>query len=552
MKKSLLTLVFAGAGVLFASAQAFKAPLVEKFSQEAVKPVAEKKVQGVQQAFAAPYGTSAVVFKNAQAVSKAQKKAASISPCYNMLNALYDGIYDEGWYSLKTIYTPALTDGVFDLYGIRDATDPVITWKLESQAGTDASDKITTDEYGDGIVNIWGYYMAPEVTVTSGSETATFHDTFNYSGTDHQAYLQAGCDSLLNFANLFVSDNVYRGFTDLPNTFAFNQNFYETGKKTKSVAEYFAAPSNQVYTEGLYFLVYSENATASAPFGGKSVTATVYTFNDESGLVPYATATATDENVTAYGNGLYYVSFKFMDHDDILGDVEAPITLPQEDFIVIIDGFDELSASFVPPFGGADGFTGFGYAVLEDGSLATIPYSNSDTPQVSLHIGLENAAIPVAELMDPEQVVEFPVEGGLGITGTGEQEGQPVQYNDVDVYTMFDAESWEVAEAPEWITKFSLDDSYLENYGVMAFYFEAEALPAGLEGRTGEIILVTNFNKEVVIPIKQGNAATAVEGVKVSGNAKMTDGLLFNVAGQQVNKNYKGIVIKDGRKFIQK
>ena len=551
MKKSLLTLVFAVTGLLSANAQVAKAPVAKKNAVQTVSPVAKKMDNTIQQTIVSSQEKVCKVQKSL--ARKAPMKAeASFSPSYNVYNAFYDAIYPDGWYSYKNYMLSALTDVTFDVYGLRNVANPEITWKLETQGGTDVSSNMGQDEYGNGTFHGWGYYMVPELTVTSNGETVSYYDYFDYNDTNMQAYIQAGCDSLVNISNCSPGGNITLGFRDLPNTFAINQPFYETGKKLVSLAQYYAAPSNQIYAEGIYAALYCSTASAESPLEGKTLTATIYTFDEEGNMLPYASAEASDADAIVQSSGVLYVSFKFMDHDDILGDVEAPITLPQEDFIVVIDGIDALSKSYIAPFGTADGFTGFGYAILEDGTISSVYYSNVDTPQVNLHIGFENAALPVAELADPEQVVEFPVEGGLGITGTGEQEGQPVQYNDVDVYTTFDAESWEVAEAPEWITKFSLDDSYLENYDVMAFYFEAEALPAGLEGRTGEIILVTNFNKEVVIPVKQGDAATAVEGVKVSGNAKMTDGLLFNVAGQQVNKNYKGIVIKDGRKFIQK
>ena len=43
--------------------------------------------------------------------------------------------------------------------------------------------------------------------------------------------------------------------------------------------------------------------------------------------------------------------------------------------------------------------------------------------------------------------------------------------------------------------------------------------------------------------------ATAIKSVKT---AKMADGAIYNLAGQKVNASYKGVVIKEGKKFIQK
>lgn len=52
------------------------------------------------------------------------------------------------------------------------------------------------------------------------------------------------------------------------------------------------------------------------------------------------------------------------------------------------------------------------------------------------------------------------------------------------------------------------------------------------------------------VEIYKGGGATAIQGAKVvtvAGNSA-----IYNLAGQEVNASYKGIVIKDGKKYIQK
>ena len=41
-------------------------------------------------------------------------------------------------------------------------------------------------------------------------------------------------------------------------------------------------------------------------------------------------------------------------------------------------------------------------------------------------------------------------------------------------------------------------------------------------------------------------------GVQTIAALRMSDGAVFNLAGQKVDENYKGVVIKDGRKMVQK
>jgi hypothetical protein len=51
------------------------------------------------------------------------------------------------------------------------------------------------------------------------------------------------------------------------------------------------------------------------------------------------------------------------------------------------------------------------------------------------------------------------------------------------------------------------------------------------------------------IQVIQVGGETAINGVKT---AKANSGAIYNLAGQKVNASYKGVVIKDGKKFIQK
>lgn len=91
------------------------------------------------------------------------------------------------------------------------------------------------------------------------------------------------------------------------------------------------------------------------------------------------------------------------------------------------------------------------------------------------------------------------------------------------------------------------------------------AFNAGFEGATP-----SKFNKGPVDPdtgmysitITQKGSAMAIDGVflyKADGSAGINDlkvtkknnDAIYNLAGQQVSKNYKGVVIKNGHKFIQ-
>ena len=77
----------------------------------------------------------------------------------------------------------------------------------------------------------------------------------------------------------------------------------------------------------------------------------------------------------------------------------------------------------------------------------------------------------------------------------------------------------------------------------------AEALPAGETGRVG-VVTIDADGKVCEITVKQGEVedgpATGVENVE-----SVLNGKIFNLLGVEVDENYKGIVIKNGKKFIQ-
>jgi hypothetical protein len=48
---------------------------------------------------------------------------------------------------------------------------------------------------------------------------------------------------------------------------------------------------------------------------------------------------------------------------------------------------------------------------------------------------------------------------------------------------------------------------------------------------------------------QEAYAAAGISAVKADN---MGNGLRYNLAGQRVDNSYKGLVVKDGKKFIQK
>ena len=60
------------------------------------------------------------------------------------------------------------------------------------------------------------------------------------------------------------------------------------------------------------------------------------------------------------------------------------------------------------------------------------------------------------------------------------------------------------------------------------------------------------YGGETVWLYKLDNTTTAIQNIERDAFNTDNDAPIFNLAGQRVNKDFKGIVIKNGKKFIKK
>lgn len=446
--------------------------------------------------------------------------------------ALYAGVYSDGWYSDVMMYTPALENITFPNYSDYDKTKPV-TFKWTTGSGKEMEQ---VGESCDGVGKLFGSDYIPTLTIQQEAQTSSFTPT-NTKGDKAAWY--AGTEAYECLSNASPGMGVYNGFTNGP-SLETNKPFYNTGKDAVGFCQLYEKPIGHVLAKSAYIMLKPTEGTLSeTPLEGKTITLNISKSTDK-GLETYATATATDANVTKIGtSGIFTITFNFVTEDPLFGEVEEPIVL-DDDFVVMITGFEAITTSYTALFASADGWNGNGYVILSDGKLSTIGYSNApSTPRLNLHIGF-SAAIPVALPTDEETVVDIPVEGGLGVTL---RDGENV-YNDYDVYTFSGIDYWNIVDCPEWITM-TYKDSYL-NQGFMLFYFEGEPLPADQSYRTGTVVLEL-FGKTISIPVKQGDVPAGIDGINKD---KVKNTITYNLMGQRVNSNAKGIVIKDGKKII--
>ena len=568
MKKSLLFLFALTLGVVTSQAQVSKAVQLSKAS-------APQKMQKMN------FSKESV----APLMQKSSRRAAGdVSMMYSYpMGAFYYGLTDDAsMYAAMQMLTGAFDDTEFTNYSRIEGADGKysrltdVTWDWGTY---DDGDPITpiaqrTDEYGSLIAQAFGFMQFP--TVKYGDQSYQY----TVAGSEGNTYTSgwtAGTEGLADFTfgdgnggtevhkgtvgNYIPALGMYSGFGD-DHGFISNKTFYNlegytalkpwhsTGKKLTGFAEYYVKPVSHVYAESVVAWYWFEGVTdKTKPLGGKTVTATIYTFDETNNtLKEYASATATDADVVIVSeeNAMCSIEFKFTESDPFMGDVDAPIVLPDEDFIVMLTGFGDVTGNFTSPITSADGWNGFGYAVLEDGSISTIGYTNdAETPQVSLPIGFR-AALPVATYAEVNlPAVLFTEEGGVG-AGMKDEEGF---YGFSIIYTMSKKDMWETVEKPDWITEIEFDDDYVEERGNMFITMTAEALPSGTDERSGKVVLEL-FGKQLEIPVYQSPNALGVKNITFDSNNGNTPA--YNLAGQRVNNDYKGLVIKNGRKFVNK
>ena len=220
--------------------------------------------------------------------------------------------------------------------------------------------------------------------------------------------------------------------------------------------------------------------------------------------------------------------------EDILGGMmDAPIVV-EGDFVVQITGYNESGCNF-GIF--ADYYTPGGTTVYKVGGKYTPIFSASS----NLAIGYD-AYWPVLVNDTTLNEMNAPVAGGMCHYGEDTEDYVAILYTNV-----YDVENAWAIETPEWI-EFVTDTTYLTSNGAVLMAFAADELTEG-EGRQGVVkIDADGFVYEFVIT--QGTVQgddTAVENV----DATLFDNKIYNLLGVEVDEDYKGIVIKNGQKYIQ-
>ncbi len=445
-------------------------------------------------------------------------------------------------------------------------TDPATAWNwaaYQSGEGDDDPDVLAISSTDKDFVIPFGEDYVKNVQLTGTCESAVSEPFIFGVGKSKEE------DGTNSYSNCYV----YAGGTE--SSFAYNDGettaiitrqdpdgdltFYTnwaTPDKAKNsmhkIYMYYEKPATPLYIEGVTLPLVGFTAQE-----GFNLKVKIYKASYPEGKTKptlgdlIAEGDATSENINAsFDMGLTAIEFRELYVEDEFGMSETlPYLFLDDEFIIVIEGWDNGTFSGVlgcqdAPLDNARISTWF-EMTGEEGKMYS--YTSWKT---SLFVGLLGATYGYLHT-DSETNITMPVAGGeasvnvsamlRSVTEEGAYEPR-IFIENIDS----DTEISEETGLPAWLSIATANVN--ETADKFDLKFTAEALPDGIEGRYATIIFYQE-GAQLKVNITQGNA-TGIAATKAevkAGNAQM-----FNIAGQRVNNDYKGLVIKNGRKFMNK
>lgn len=438
-------------------------------------------------------------------------------------------------------------------------SDPATTWSW-SIINADDESEITSSEVDFTFNSTAGNAYTPAKLIVSNDAGASAPFQWGMMGLDEEgkpnyenAYLFAG-ESGSSFK---MSDGTYSIITKCNPDFSIayysflatpdlNSNNYSLS----SLILYQGKPSAPLYIEGVNYLV--RDFVAKDNFNLKCKLQKV-TRSADGKLTMGEVIAESDINIDdVYQEEsiaqLNWTSFYTEDENGMSKALDYMFI--EDEFAVVIEGWDNGSFSCAP-YGEYDynenGVTST--FIMQTGDDGVYRFSSLYPHQM---VGFNGATYGYLATEDNTDMT-IPAEGGEAKIHV-----QPMLYsvddeNNVKTRLFLD-ENIEDNEIPEWLEVTSTDP-VLTGTGEDAVYdlafdltFKAEALPEGVTGRQAELVFMQE-GAQLKVTVTQGEATgIAVAKTQVKAN----NAQMYNLAGQRVGKDYKGLVIKNNRKMLNK
>lgn len=373
---------------------------------------------------------------------------------------------------------------------------------------------------------------------------AVKHDEFALYGAGSQSSFQFSSTGLYSIMSRFNPDG---DLTYYPN-FGTPDVAGEENSLSKIIS-YQGKPSAPLYITGITLPVILNSKKDDFHLEVK-----IYKEAEDGGLGELiASGSATSATVNAdYAetSGLTAISFPLSIEDEFEMSTDVEYVFIEDPFYIVIEGWDNGTFSAILGAQSEEGVFGAQqpstwFTLTDDADEDWYSWTGWNT---SLFIGLDGAAYGYLATNDNTNIT-IPATGGEAKINVepmliyNDDNGKPTTGLWLD---------YESEEAPEWLSV-SIDDHYTLNSDQQLteanfdLIFSAEALPSGVEGRQANLIFMQP-GARLKVTVTQGEAS----GINVAVTKLDSKTAAYNLAGQRVNKDYKGLIIKDGRKFMNK
>lgn len=296
-------------------------------------------------------------------------------------------------------------------------------------------------------------------------------------------------------------------------------------------------------------------------------------------------------NNQTFGNDKYYAGimwFSKSTNDDFGNEEEQPVII-DDDFMVIIEGLDQEGLKLNFHFcdlgedmvelasGGQPAYMYYVDTTTKQPMSRTLSYygQSENKTNYCYSLGLTlSGEMDAVRVFDASAEQKVAAEGGQTAADFVYQE-QTVKMP-VYVYSVFPiversgedlylTDNYSFVNLPEWVELASVDDTYFEYPGEAGdgsdavrgethLYFSAQPLPAGQTGRAVRVWIESKRGTIASQPIYflQGDATVAdgIAAIKFDAQGKMVG--TYNLGGARVSANAKGLLIKDGKKMLNK
>ncbi len=548
--------------------------------------VCKGDLTSVKPAAALERTTAAIVKKSDAKMKKSPARSAETGLYYYKPEGSMYSVEFEGVNSY--IQTFVLVPAWEDTYTYKNmSTNPAsTTWMTYNSSTYEFEDEMA----GDTDITIsyldpgYGFYT-PMLKDASGMNYYTmdyYYLDAEYGGYEGMLYASYDMDQMGFFNN--KSWYIY-GAMDNDNMAGSGTVTYENEKYTVStVGQLYPAPASPLYVESIDVLGNVINGPCMA--NGAELTMNIY--NTDTGEL-METLTAGNDDYTegqqmTRGTTLISVgmlNFTKKVEDPLFGTMEEPITIDYPS-TVIISGFENPDIDF-------------GVSAFDKNDCDDMSYLPEDEPgdiffdcigsTDEVELRYEEIALNVLfnGMMD-KVIVSDEVVWGDDYDGTGysviqiSDDGQTCDtygmeddsYHNLGALFVQTVREWYDEDANEnyyydvyettdedndWIVGVNVDtEAYDEGYGYYLVSFEAEPLPSGMEGRSAILYFKgSGYTDSTPVVLIQGNAdmPDGINSVLAPAGTAKTSGT-YSVTGQRVSSNAKGIIIKDGKKYLNK